>query len=52
VTGDQTGIRDPDMVRHVEKTFLGPIRSALTAWMGDSLDMDGKQNFHWFQVVD
>lgn len=32
---NKTGIRDPAMVRHVEKTLLSPVRSALTAWIGD-----------------
>jgi len=28
-----TGIRDRDMLQHVEQTFLKPLRSALMAWM-------------------
>ncbi|KAF8636997.1 hypothetical protein AX17_003110 [Amanita inopinata Kibby_2008] len=37
---NKTGVRDRDVISNVEKTFLAPLRSALSRWMGnDSQDV-------------
>ena len=41
-TGNQTGIRDRDMLRLVEISLLAPLRNALTMWLDDSSCAEGK----------